>query len=407
MTLLQPQRGFGFNIRRLPTAWNITTFVAGFLVVLVGYTGPILIILQAAKNGGLTDAQAASWLWAAAVGNGLVTVIMSLWYGIPAFSAFPTAGAALLATTLANYTLAEAVGAYILVGVALTALGFSGWFQRALALVPQPVYMAVLAGVLLRFGLGLFNVLPERPFMVIAVIAAFFIMRRRHFRAPLLVVLILGSVIAALNGDLHFENVQLVLTQPVFTAPVFTVNAALSLALPLLLLALSSQYAPGQAVLRASGYDAPINGILIFTGIGTMIFALFGGHGLSLGALTSAMMTNPEAHPDPTKRYTATLTAGLFYVLFGLFGATIVGLFAGFPQSLVAAVAGLALMGIIANSLHGAMNEAAGREAAVAAFLCTAANFTFLGIGAPFWGLVVGVLANAALRAGKTSLLNP
>ena len=150
-----------------------------------------------------------------------------------------------------------------------------------MALVPQPIVLGMLAGILLRFGIGVFTSLPEQPLMVIAMIAVFFMLKRVNFRAPTLGALITGVVIATLKGDLHIEGVTVALTIPVITVPQFTIEAALSLAFPLFVLAITSQYAPGQAVLRYSGYEAPINGILVFTGLASMITAPFGGHGLT------------------------------------------------------------------------------------------------------------------------------
>lgn len=399
-----PQATFWRNLRDLPASMSLSAVVAGFLVVLVGYTGPLLIVLQAAEAGGLTESQTSSWVWACTVSYGVTSILMSLWYRQPLTAPWSTAGAALLVTSLAQYTLAQAVGAYIVAAIAIVLLGFSGLFGRAMALVPQPIFMGVLAGVLLRFGIGLFNVLPEQPIMVIAMILIFFVLKRFNFRAPTLGALIVGILIAALGGQLNMQNVPLTLTVPEFTAPEFDLRVIFSLSMPLVALALTSQYAPGQAVLKSSGYEPPINGILVFTGLSSIVFAPFGSPGSVLGALTAAMLTNPEAHPDPNKRYAASVAMGAFYILFGMFGAAVVGLFAGFPPALIAAVAGLALSGTIGSSLTGAMADSRGREGALVAFLCTAGNFSLLGIGAPFWGLVAGIGINAIMQYGKPEL---
>ncbi|MCU0514873.1 MAG: benzoate/H(+) symporter BenE family transporter [Anaerolineae bacterium] len=396
-----PQPAFWRNLRDLPQALSLSAVVAGFLVVLVGYTGPLLILLQAARAGGLTDAQTASWLWAATVGNGITTMLLSLRYRQPLTAPWSTAGVALLVTSLAQYTLPQAVGAYLLCALAVMLLGASGLFGRVMALIPQPVVQGMLAGILLRFGIGLFTTLPERPLMVIAMIGVFFGLKRLQFRAPTLGALIIGVVLAAAGGEIHLDQVALTLTVPQITLPEFTPDAALSLALPLVLLALSSQYAPGQAVLLAAGYRAPINGILVITGGASLVWGLFGGHGVTLGALLAALVTGPDAHPDPDRRYAAAWASGAWYVLFGLFGATVMSLFAGFPAALVAAVAGLALSGTITGALTGALAVPEGREGATVAFLCAAANFTLLGIGAPFWGLVAGIAVHLLLRYGR------
>jgi benzoate membrane transport protein len=383
---------FWRNLRDFPRVLSLAGLSGGFLVVLVGYTGPLLIVLEAARAGGLSQAETASWVWACTIGNGLLTVLMSLWYRQPITSPWSTAGAALLVTSLAVYPLPQAIGAYMLSAIAVALLGCSGLFGRAMALIPQPIVLGMLAGILLRFGIGVFSTLPTRPVMVISMIVAFYLMRAWGFRAPTLGVLLIGLVIAALADDLQAIDLTLTLTRPHLTVPEFSLDATFGLAMPLFILAVTSQYATGQAVLRSHNYQPPTNGILIITGIASLLLAPFGGHGQTLGALTAAFVMNPDIDPDLSKRYSAAVVSGLLYIAFGLFGATVVALFAAFPAALVATVAGLALSSVIASSLTGAMAAPQHREAALVAFLCTAANFTLWSIGAPFWGLLGGLL---------------
>lgn len=388
------------NLRDLPGTITLSGISAGFIVILISYTGPLLIVLQAAAAGNLTPEQTSSWVWAVIVGNGIITIILSLLYRQPINAPYSTAGAALLVTSLTHFPLSEAIGAYIVAAAGIALIGVSGLFGRVMRLVPQPVVLAVLGGVLLRFGLNIFNALddsPDAPLMIVAMVAVFFLLKRIKFRAPSLGAMVIGIIIAAAMGQLSFTDVRLTPSLPVFFAPTFSFNAVLSLSLPLMALALSSQYAPGEAVLRANGYDAPINGILIGTGLASMVLALFGGHGNVLGALTAAITVGPEAQPDPDKRYGTTVIAGVWHVAIGLFGAAIVDLFSHFPAVFVSTIAGLSLSGVIASSLGGAMDRPEHRDAAIVAFLCTAGSFTLLGIGAPFWGLVAGVAVHGLM----------
>jgi benzoate membrane transport protein len=388
------------NLRDLPGTITLSGISAGFIVILISYTGPLLIVLQAAAAGNLTPEQTSSWVWAVIVGNGIITIILSLLYRQPINAPYSTAGAALLVTSLTHFPLSEAVGAYIVAAAGIALIGVSGLFGRVMRLVPQPVVLAVLGGVLLRFGLNIFNALddsPDAPLMIVAMVAVFFLLKRIKFRAPSLGAMVIGIIIAAAMGQLSFTDVRLTPSLPVFFAPTFSFNAVLSLSLPLMALALSSQYAPGEAVLRANGYDAPINGILIGTGLASMVLALFGGHGNVLGALTAAITVGPEAQPDPDKRYGTAVIAGVWHVAIGLFGAAIVDLFSHFPAVFVSTIAGLSLSGVIASSLGGAMDRPEHRDAAIVAFLCTAGSFTLLGIGAPFWGLVAGVAVHGLM----------
>ncbi|MDZ4767601.1 MAG: benzoate/H(+) symporter BenE family transporter [Chloroflexota bacterium] len=382
------------NLRDLPSSLTISGITAGFIIVLINYTGPLLIVLQAAAAAQLTPAQTSSWVWALVIGNGVITIVMSLLFRMPITAPYTTAGAALLVVSLGNYTLNEAIGAYMLANGAVMLLGLSGLFGRVMKLIPAPVILAVLAGVLLRFGLNIFNAIDDAPgnaILITAMVIVFFTLKRLKFRAPTLGAIAVGAVIAALQGTLDFPPLSLAIALPQFYLPTFTLDAALGLALPLFVMSVSSQYAPGQAVLVANGYDAPIDRILTISGGWSVLMAFFGGHGTTLGALSAAVVVGPDAQPDPTKRYASAIAGGAWHVVFGLFGAAVIDLFGGFPGVFVSTIAGLSLSGVIASSLAGAMDQPETRDAALVAFLCTAGDFALLGIGAPFWGLLAGV----------------
>lgn len=389
------------NLRDLPSSLAVSAIVAALVAVLVGYTGPLLIVVQAAENAGLDRAQLSSWIWAITVGSGVSALIMSLRYRQPLLAAWPAAGVALLATTLSQYSYAEAIGAYLVAAVGLIALGWSGLFGRVIDRVPRSVIAGMLAGVLVRFGLGVFRALADAQVLVGAMILTYLLLRRFNVRAPSIGTLGVGLAVAALGGQLQLEQFAPALTIPVWHWPVFTLRAVLGLSLPLFVLANVSQNAPGLAVLRSYGYQTNPNGPILITGIISLLTAPFGGSGLALAAITAALCVSPEAHPDPDRRYVAGVAYGLWYILFGSFGATAVTLFAGLPRELIAAVAGLALTGALITALTNAMAEPKEREGALLAFLCTAADITLLGIGAPFWGLVVGGAANLLLRSRK------
>lgn len=391
------------NVRDIPSSTTLSALLQGFFVVLVGYTGPLLVVIQAGKAGGLSDAQISSWVWGVVIGNGILGILMSLAFRVPLAAPYSTAGAALLGVSMMNFPFQEVVGSYIVVGLAVFLLGLSGLFGRLVALIPQPVAMGMLAGVLLRFGLDLFKGLPVSPLVITAMLVVFYVLKRVGFKVPMLGALILGVLVSLGLGEFQFQTVALGLTQPVFIMPTFSLGAILTLALPLFVVALSSQYIPGQAILKFYGYDnAPIDRILMLTGLGSALVAFVGAHGMTLSAYTAAFIVSPDAHPDPNKRYVAGVYAGLWHVVTGIFGATIVALFGAFPSALVAGISGLALLGTIQSSLHGALEEAESRDAALVAFLCTAANFSLFGVGAPFWGLLAGVAVYFILRWHKS-----
>lgn len=384
------------NLADAPRALAVSAWTAGLVAVLVAYAGPLVLVFQAGLNAGLTEREIGSWVWALTVGSGVTTLVLSLWYRQPIVVAWSIAGSALLVTALSPYTLAQAVGAYLVAGLAGALIGATGMFRRLLALVPTPIVMAMLAGVLFRFGVGVFQAVPERPAVVIGMIAVFLVLRRAEFTAPTVGALAAGLAIAVVDGGLTFADIELAPTTPVWTWPEFSLAAMLGLALPLFVLAAASQNAPGVAVIRAAGYDAPVDGPVLVTGIASVLTAPFGGHGLNLAALMGAICTSPEAHPDPERRYGAGVAAGLWFVGFGIFGATTVALLTTLPPQLIAALAGLAMLPALTSSLTAAMASASHRDGALVALLLAASETTILGVGSPFWALVLGVVVHRA-----------
>jgi len=390
---------FMTSVRDLPRAFSLSAALAGLLVVIVVFSGPVLIIVQAATAGHLTEAQSTSWIWACVIGSGVFSILMSLWYRMPVKAAWSTPGAVLLITSIGLYAYEQVIGAFIVAAVATILLGLSGWYGRIIRLVPNAVFMGMLAGVLFRYGTGLFAALPNNPIMIVLMIAVYFALRRVNFRAPTLGALGTGLLVAALSGTLAIPPIPFTITLPTVTAPAFSLEAILGLSIPLLALALTTQDAPGIAVLKNFGYTLRIDGALIFTGIGSLIIAPLGGHGLNLAAITAAMIAGPEAHRDPDRRYAAGVSIGLWYVLLGLFSAAGVAFFTALPAELVAGVAGLALLGTITSATTSAVEDAGTREAGIVALVCAAANFNLLGIGSAFWALVFGVLVHVMLSA--------
>jgi benzoate membrane transport protein len=394
------QRFWG-SLLGLPKAMALSALLSGCVVVLVSLTGPIFILIQAGTAAGLAATQLNSWIWAVMVGSGLSGLLLSLWYRQPIITAWSSAGAALLVTSLPQYGFEQAIGAYILAALAVTLVGITRIFGRAMAFVPQPIALGMLAGVLFRFGINLFLVLPAYPVMILLMLAVFIVLKRVRFRAPTIGALAAGVAVAASQGTIQLGAVSFEYAMPMLTMPVFTAGAALGLALPLFVLTLSSQHAPGFAVLRGAGYNTPIDGPIAVTGLFSLLMAPLGGSGVNLAAITAAICTGPEAHPDPEKRYAAGVATGVFYMIAGPLSAMAVSLFAGFPAALSAAVAGLALTGALGSAMAGAMGDAHTRDAALIALLVTAADLPLFGIGAPFWGLIFGMAVHLVLQAKR------
>jgi benzoate membrane transport protein len=368
---------------------------AGFVAVLVGFTSSVAIVFQAARSLGATPAETASWMWALGWGMGLATFVPSLWLRKPVMIAWSTPGAAVLAVAGAagHFGLAEATGAFIVSALLIVAAGATGWFERVMDRIPMPLAGGLLAGVLARFAIDAFAAAASAPLLVVAMLVAYLGGRRGWPRYAVVGVLVVGIAVAALAGTLHVAKVPWALTVPVFTAPEFSWRATVSLALPLFIVTMASQNLPGVATIRAAGYALPISRIIVVTGVATLVLAPFGAFALNLAAITAAICMGREAHPDPARRWVAAAACGLIYCAIGIFGAAVAALLAAFPAELVAAVAGLALLGTIAGGLASALGDERFREAALVTFLVTLSGLTLAGIGSAFWGIAAGALA--------------
>ncbi|MGB3311209.1 MAG: benzoate/H(+) symporter BenE family transporter [Nodosilinea sp.] len=378
---------------------SLSAIIAGFVTVLVGFTSSAVLVFQAAQALNATPAEIASWMWALGLGMALTSTGLSLRYRAPVVTAWSTPGAAMLITAAAGVPMNEAIGAFLASGLLITLAGFTGWFERLINRIPLSIAAGMLAGVLLRFGLNVFTAMQTQFAMTFAMFCVYLYMRRAQPRYAVVAALAVGVAIAALQNQIQFDTVSLQLARPVFTVPQFSLGAFIGIALPLFVVTMASQNVPGVAVLRASGYaSVPISPVIGWTGAATVLLAPFGGFAINLAAITAAICMGREAHEDPDKRYVAAIAAGFFYLLLGLFGATVTAVFAAFPSELVLAIAGLALLGTIGNGLFTALRDERDREPALITFLVTASGVTLLGIGSAFWGLIAGALALAIVR---------
>ncbi|GAA1876046.1 benzoate/H(+) symporter BenE family transporter [Myceligenerans crystallogenes] len=380
---------------------SVSAAVAGFIAVVVSYSGPMVIILAAAEAGRLSAGQTASWVWAVSIGSGLTCLGLSLWTRQPVITAWSTPGAALLVSSLDQFTFGEAVAAYLLSALAITVVGLTGIFGKLMATIPAPLVSAMLAGILFSFGVGLFDAVAATPLVPLVVFAAYLAVKRFSARYAVLCALVAGVVAVAATGGFDMAGVRLEIARPEWTAPEFGWAALVGIGIPMFVVTMASQNATGLGVLQTSGYTPDDRKLVGVTGLVSVLLAPFGSHAINLAAITAAICTGPEAHTDPRKRWPAGVFCGLFYLLIGTFGATLVALFTGLPGELVAAIAGVALLGALMGGLKGAMDDAAHREAALVTLLVTASGLTLFGIGSAFWGLILGILTHVVLTVRR------
>ncbi|MDC0739279.1 benzoate/H(+) symporter BenE family transporter [Cognatishimia sp. SS12] len=372
---------------------QVSHVIAGSIAVLVGYAGSAAIIFQASAAAGASPAQAASWMLALGLGCAFSSVYLSLRHRIPVLTAWSTPGAALLAVSLPGIPLAEATAAFLLCGALLVLTGLTPWFARLIRRVPDALANAMLAGVLFQFGLSVFTSLQLAPAVVAPMALSYIAARRWAPRMAIPLVLIVGLLVTISRGQFpDFSAIPLTMAQPLFVMPEVNLSVLLGVGLPLFLVTMSSQNLPGIAVLRAAGYEPPVASALKVTGGATLVLAPFGGFAFNLAAITAAICANEEAGADPKSRFWAPVVSGVAYAILALFGTTVIGFFLAAPTAFVAALAGLALLPVIASSLTGAMAAPQSREAALVTFLTTVSGISFFGVAAPVWGLLFGGL---------------
>lgn len=381
---------------------SLSAVLAGFVAVAISYAGPLLVVLEAARAGGLSPQLTASWVWAISVGSGLVCLVTSWWTKQPVMVAWSIPGAALLITSLGDYRFSDAIGAYVVCGVVSVLLGATGLVGRLLQAVPRPITAAVLAGVLFPFALKVAAAVVGQPVVAGGLVLGYLVGRRWQPRYAVFLALATGGVLAVVTGQAQAMAVRLTLTTPTWTTPTWSWDAILGIALPLLIVTAVGQNAPGLIVMHNSGYDADDRLLLGASGVASVLAAPFGSHALNMAAVTAAIATSEESHPDHDRRYVAGMACGLFYVLGGFAADTIVSLFSAIPAGMLTALAGVALLSPLQASIYDTMHEGdhhrSVTEAALITFAVTASGVQALGIVSAFWGLLAGVVAYAVLR---------
>ncbi|QUG76246.1 benzoate/H(+) symporter BenE family transporter [Erwinia sp. E602] len=390
---------------RPPLSLSHLTFpavVAGFVAVLVGYTSSAAIIFQAAAAAGATPLQINGWLSMLGLGMGITSLGLSLWYRTPVLTAWSTPGAALLVTTLPGTSINDAIGVFIFASALIVFCGVTGLFARLMNYIPLAISSAMLAGILLRFGVDAFGALQVNFALSGSMLLTYLLARRLLPRYAIVLTLLCGLAVAWGQGAIHFSGGPSVVT-PQWITPHFNPASLLSIGIPFFVVTMASQNAPGIATLKAAGYTLPVSPLIAWTGLTALLLAPFGGFTMCIAAITAAICMGPDVHPDPQRRYWAAAMAGLFYILAGIFGGAIGGLLNALPLPLIHTIAGLALLGTIAGSLQRALGDEKQRDAAVITFLITASGVSLFGVGAAFWGLAGGVVAHVifSLPTGK------
>ncbi|PRD44329.1 benzoate transporter [Phyllobacterium phragmitis] len=377
---------------------RLSVIASASVAAFVGFGGTLALIIAAAQALGATQAETASWVTALCLALAASSVWLSWRYRMPIITAWSTPGLALIGASV-GFTMQEAVGAFIVTAIAIIITGLVKPISTLVSRIPASVASGMLAGILMSFVIGAAKTLPVDPVLVLPLVALFFIIRLFNPAMAVLTVLFAGIIFALAAGRVP-ELPAPELSTLTWISPVFRANAIIGLALPLYLVTMASQNLPGFAVLRAAGYEPPTGPCLQVTGLLSLLIAPFGAHTTNMAAISAALCTGPDAHPDAKRRWLTGPAYGLCYLIFAIFGASLVALFAVLPVVLIVLIAGLALIAPFINAMVLALKTEDERLAAIVTFAVTASGITVGGIGSAFWALVAG-LAVAALEHGK------
>lgn len=377
--------------------FSLQALFMGLLTAFVGFASSFAVVLHGLTGVGASEAQAASGLMALSLSMGLCAIALSAWARLPVSIAWSTPGAALLASSGAvEGGFAAAVGGFVVCAGLIVLAGLWKPLGRTVAAIPATLANAMLAGVLLGLCFAPVKAIAFDPLLGLAIVGAWGIVGaiNRLYAVP--AALLAFILVLAFGVDIPEAALSTVtgrfLPRPEIVAPVFNLPGLVSIALPLFIVTMASQNIPGIAVLKVHHYEPNPGPLFATTGLFSLLSAPFGGHAVNLAAITAAMCAGEDAHPDPRRRYWATIVSGAVYVVFGLLAGAVTAFVTLAPPLLIQAVAGLALIGAFAASTTNAFKEVETREAAALTFLTTASGVSFAGISGAFWGLVAGGL---------------
>lgn len=383
--------------------FSLSTIAAGFLVALIGYAGPLLIYLQAAGAMGFSGGEFSSWVFAISLAAGVSSIVLSLWLRIPAVTAWSAPGTVLLISIGQSLPFAEIVGAYLFTALIILVVGASGLYDKLIAMIPRTVASGMMAGILFRFGTDAMGSLGSDPAIFAILMVTFLLLSVWTPRYTVILLLVLGVAIAWAVYDVPVDTVSATLATPTVTWPAFSIDAILSLGVPLVLITLSGQFLPGIAVIRANGFAITARPTLVVASLASIPAAFFGGITTALAAITAALAASPSAHADPARRYTAGIAAGIFLCLGAVFAGSIVELLVLLPTSMIVLLAGLALLGGIIKGMGDTLAGPEDVQAGLLAFMITTADFTLWSVNSAFWAVLVGIAAVHLTRFAKAA----
>jgi benzoate membrane transport protein len=404
--LFEPAPGIAKGIKDFfkdANSYNVSTgLIGGFVLSLV----TVPLVITAGKSANLPPNVIASWLFSVYFFGGILGIVLSLWYKKPICGAWSIPGIFAIAAVLPNFTMNQAVGAFLIAGLIVLVLGLTGWVKKAVSYLPLPIMMAMIAGVLFKFGMAIIDSFKTAPLLALIGFIGYFLCKKFLKKVPpVLGTFVFGFIAAAVMGQLNLTNFEFGLARPMFFTPEFNAMSMISIAIPLAALVIGAENMQATGVLMAEKYDPPVNTMTILSGIGGLITPWFGGHNANIAGPLTAFNTGPDAGPKEG-RYVAAVLGDLVFGLFGVFAITAMSLIGFLPKPLMDLLVGLVMVGIISGALISAWETKKFVFGTFASFIIAMSGITVLQIGAAFWALVIGAVVSLLLEPQDFKSMN-
>lgn len=377
--------------------------VAGLVAVIIGFASSIALIYQTVINLGGDASLAASWLLTLGLVIGISSIALSLYYRIPVLISWSTPGAALLMANAQGFSLPEAIGGFMFSALLIFLCGITGWFEKLISKLSFQLAAAMLAGILVNFGIDVFNQMNQQPLLVIAMFITYLLIKPLAPKFTILFVLVISVLLSWQLQLIELNQITWQASGFTYIAPEFNVGAVLGVGLPLFIITMAAQNLPGIAILRAHHYKVPVSAILNVTGLLNMLTAPFGAYAINLAAITAAICMTDSVDKAPEKRYWAAIAGGLFYIIMAIFSGYLIQVFANLPSALIYSLAGIALFTTITSSIEQSLSDISMSEASIITFLVTASSLSLWGISSVLWGLIAGSLTLLVQNSLKTN----
>ncbi|KAB2330503.1 benzoate/H(+) symporter BenE family transporter [Cytobacillus depressus] len=387
------------GVKSLSKHIQLKTISSGIVAAIFGCTGPALIIIGGAEAGGLSDVQTISWLFAVYFFGGLLGIFLALKYRQPIAGAYTIAGAVLVAGSLTQFSINEAVGAYLVSSIIVLILGITGLIEKVMHRIPVPIIMGMIVGVMIRFATELITAVKISPLIAGSAIAVYLLSIRfiKGF-PPVLSALVVSVLLAVLTKQFHFHDIKSVLIFPQIVIPSFSFKSIISISIPLSILVICTENAQAIGVLMAQKYRPPINPMTIWSGIGSIFASFFGGHAINIAGSMTAICASEDSGTKEG-RYAAVFVNGTLFSTFGIFASIIVPFIIAMPGVIVSSIAGLAMIGVLASSLKLAFSDSKFQMGALFALIIGMSGVNFFNISSPFWAIIGSLIISIIIES--------